>query len=200
MNKKSMSAEKVSLLVNCILLGLGIVLIAVPNLAMSTITMVLGIVLASYGAITLITAIVKKDGESVTMPVMFTVFGTVLLVFNNFFSNMALPLIVGIWMLVMGIMGAISSVTFRAYKPWKISLLLNLVAAAAGLVILSGLAMKTNMAAVFLGAVFVVYGIMTIVNTKVVSRMAKGKAAPAQPKQTPDFSSSANNDRTVKPA
>ena len=173
MNNRTLSAENIGFIINIILLALGIILICIPNEAMGAITIILGIILVGYGGITLAVNIVKKNDGSLLMPILCLILGLILLAFNSFFANTALPLIVGIWMIVMGVIGMANALHNKILPGWKFSLVLSLAAIALGIIILAGLSMTTNVVGILMGVCMVLYGATAIVNWVVIRRMNK---------------------------
>lgn len=173
MNKKTLSAENIGFIINIILLALGIILICIPNAAMGAITIILGIILVGYGGITLAVNIIKKNDGSLLMPTLCLILGLILLVFNNFFANTALPLIAGIWMIVMGVIGIANALHNKNAQGWKLSLILSLTAIALGIIILAGIYTATNVVGIMMGVCLLLYGATAIANWIIIRRMDK---------------------------
>lgn len=171
MNNKTFSSEKIGFIINIILLAVGIILICLPNQAMNAITIVLGIILLGYGGITLAVNIVKKNESSMLMPILCLILGIILLVFSNFFANTALPLIAGIWMIVMGVVGISNALHNKMFPQWKFSLIMSLTEIALGIIVLAGLSMAANVVGIMLGICLVLYGAAAIVNWIAIKRM-----------------------------
>lgn len=171
MDKKTLSAENISLIINIVLLVFGIIMICAPNVTMAVITIILGIILVAYGGINLAISIVKKDGRSLLVPILCLILGILLLAFNNFFANTALPLIVGIWMIVMGVIGMANALHNKIFPQWKFSLILSITAIALGIIILGGLSLATNVVGIMMGICMLLYGIISIVNWFTIRKM-----------------------------
>lgn len=171
MDDKAVSSGNFSLIVNIIILAIGIVLIAIPNAVLSTVTLILGIVLIGYGGITLATIIGKKTGANILIPVLCLALGVILIIFNNFFANTALPFVIGIWMIIMGIMSLVRAVGHRDVSAWKLSLILSLAALVLGIIILAGIATGSNALGVILGIAMVIYGAVAIINWAIGKNM-----------------------------
>jgi len=171
MDERAVSSGNFSLIVNIIILAIGIILTAVPNAVMATITIILGIILVSYGGITLAATVAKKTGANLLVPILCLILGVILLVFNNFFANTALPFVIGIWMIVMGVMSLVKAISNREFGSWKFSLILSAAAIVLGIVILAGIVLGSNVLGVILGVCMIIYGATAVVNWLVMRSM-----------------------------
>ncbi len=158
-NSKKLSGVMVKIIIDIVILVIGIVLLAVPNAAMQTITIILGIILLAYGGITLCIVLYKKDGRSPLVAIICIVLGILLLVFSGVFANTVLPFVIGIWMLIMGIVGLAS-----AKHVGKVPMVMSIVAIALGVIILIGVFVGANVLAVLLGVCMLIYGISSIID------------------------------------
>ena len=160
------------MIVNIIILILGIVLIAVPNEAMQGITIILGIALLVYAGISIAMFYNLKakgvDGPSLVLPIIWLVVGILMLVFSNFFANYLLPIVIGIWMIVMGAMSLGGAVTALAK-------ILTVIAIVLGVIIIVAALAGANLVGVLLGICMLIYGIVSLMQWIAVKASA-GKA------------------------
>lgn len=150
------------IIIDIIILILGIVLIAMPNQSLAAITIVIGIVLIGYGAISIIISIVRRMHAGILLPIICAAVGIILLVFNQLFANTVLPFIIGLWMLIMGI------INFGVARRASLSVanvILSLVAVVLGIIILIGVFVGHNTFSTMLGVSMLIYGVASIINT-----------------------------------
>ncbi|MDL2238245.1 DUF308 domain-containing protein [Christensenellaceae bacterium OttesenSCG-928-K19] len=169
--KKAISGDTFKLIVNIVILVLGIILIAQPNAAMQAIVIILGIILTAFGAIAVAVFAVKRskgtdDGSNILTPVICLILGIVLLVFNSFFANILLPLVIAIWMLVIGIMNLVSAGSLKGAGAgsWRVTMIMALGAIVLGIITLVGVFAGGNVVGVLLGVCMLLFGILSIIN------------------------------------
>ncbi len=159
--KKSMTPTNFKIIIDLIILIIGIILLAAPDTTLEVITIILGIVLIVYGVLTVLAIVGKRTGASLVVPIICIVAGVLLLIFNSFFANIALPVVIGIWMLVMGI---ISISDARHVTGTKLNMILAIVAIVLGIVILVGVFSGVNTLGILLGICMLIYGAVSVVN------------------------------------
>jgi uncharacterized membrane protein HdeD (DUF308 family) len=156
---KKLCRNALKMVIDVVILIIGIVLLAVPNVAMQTITVILGIVLLAYGGITTFLIFYKKDGRSPVVPIIFIVIGVLLLIFSNLFANTILPFAIGVWMLVMGIVSLAGS-----RGMGKLPMIMSVIAIVLGVIILIGVFVGANIMAVLLGVCMLIYGVTAVID------------------------------------
>ena len=157
-NTKNNSAFK--MIVNIILLVLGIVLIAVPESGMQGITIVVGIGLVIYGIVVILMHAYKRnnggDAPDIVVPIVWLVVGILLLIFNSFFANILLPIVIGAWMIIMGAASLSSAYSLLAK-------ILTVIAIVLGVIIIVGVFVSgMNIVGTLLGICMLIYGIVSI--------------------------------------
>ena len=157
----SKTGEKTRVIVDLILLVIGIILIAAPNVTMTVITILAGVALLAYGVISLITAIKKKNDANLVIPLICIIAGVLVLVFNNFFADIALPLVMGIWVLLMGI---VEIIDVRRNNGSAFNTILAIASIIIGAIILIGIIVGHNTMGMLLGVCLVVYGAVSLIN------------------------------------
>jgi uncharacterized membrane protein HdeD (DUF308 family) len=148
-------------IVDIIILILGIVMIAVPNATLRGITIVLGIVLLGYGAISMIAAVSRGEESGLAGPVVCAVLGILLLVFSGVFANTVLPFAIGVWMLVLGVINLTGA---RRAGLSAVNTVLCAAAIVIGVIILIGVFVGHNTLGTLLGVCMLVYGVAAVVN------------------------------------
>ncbi|HBU12759.1 MAG TPA: hypothetical protein DEB31_08575 [Clostridiales bacterium] len=169
-NRRTFSGDTFKLIVNIVLLVFGLILIARPTEAMQGIVIVLGVILLVVGGVMMAVHIVKRqrgsEAGSLTAPVIGVILGIILLIFNGFFANILLPLVIGIWILIVGIMNLYASTALKhaGGSFWKVSTVLALAAVALGIIMLIGVFAGGNVVGVLLGVCMLLFGIISIVH------------------------------------
>lgn len=101
------------MIINVLLLILGIIFIAAPTQALTGVAITLGIVLIIYGGLVIAMNEVRKargqSYNSIVWPIIWLVLGILLLIFAGSVAGWLMPLIIGAWMIVLGIMNLRSS-------------------------------------------------------------------------------------------
>ena len=171
------SKDAIRLILSIVLLVIGIILLAAPQAAMVGIVILIGIVMLAYSVITIFMTISKRNkGEDATftIPVIVLVIGILLLVFRDGVANVLLPVIIGIWAIITGIMSIMdaSSLKQAGSVSWKVPTITGIAALVLGVIILIGIA-TTNVVGILLGVCLLIYGIISIVEWIVVSTARK---------------------------
>lgn len=113
MSKQSTGAGSWKMIINVLLLILGIIFLAQPQQALTGVSIALGILLIIYGAIVIaLNEVRKARGESyngIVWPIIWLVLGILLLVFASSVAGWLMPLVIGAWMIVLGVMNLRSS-------------------------------------------------------------------------------------------
>ncbi|MEA4853210.1 MAG: DUF308 domain-containing protein [Christensenella sp.] len=171
------SKDMIRLILSIVLLVIGIILLAAPQAAMIGIVILIGVVMLVYSGVTIIMTISKRNkGEHAlfTIPIIVLIIGILLLVFRDGVANVLLPIIIGIWAIVTGIMSIIdaSSLKHMGSSSWKVPTITGVAALALGIIMLIGIA-ATNVVGILLGVCLLIYGIITIVEWIVVATARK---------------------------
>ena len=160
-SSKGFSGNTFKIIIDIILLILGIIMIVAPNATMQVITIILGIILIGYGAISIIISISRGTHIGLLVPIICVVLGVILLVFSNIFANTVLPFVIGVWMVVMGIMNLSIA---RKSNLSVVNTVLSAAAIVLGIIILIGVFVGHQTFGVMLGIAMLIYGIVEIVN------------------------------------
>lgn len=168
-NEKALSNDAFKMIVNVVILILGIILIAAPTVAMQVIITILGIILLAYAIISIVVNVSRKskglESQSIGWPVVWLIVGILLLVFNGAFANVILPLVIGVWAIVMGFMNLASSLRIKGMGgSFMVSLILSIIAIVLGIIIIIGIFTAANVVGTLLGVCMLIYGIVSIVN------------------------------------
>ena len=182
-DRKNLSGDTFRLIVNIVILVLGLILIARPNEAMQGIVIILGIILLVYGVCFVLFDIYKnRKGESssgILIPVICLIIGIILLVFNSFFASILLPLVIGVWMIVMGIMYLISTGALKSARAssWGLSLGVALAAVILGIITIIGIFVNdedVNVVGTLLGVCMMLFGIASVINWAAIYSAKRG--------------------------
>lgn len=159
------SPSTIQLIINIVILIIGIILIAVPNVAISLITIILGVVLLVFGIIQLMVTVKKDLGKALmVMPIVSIVVGVVFIIFSETIANTILPFVIGLWILVMGIMGLVEASGNQMRSTWKASIVISIICIAIGIILLIGVFAGQNILSTLLGVCMVIYGVISLVN------------------------------------
>lgn len=165
-DKKSYNV--LGLIISIVLFIIGIALIANPVGGMEAIMLVLGIVLIVYGAIMIFMALGGKAGGSsnpYAIPVVAVILGILLIIFRSPAAGIVLPLIIGIWAIVTGVMGLFDAMKVRdAHGSWRVMMITSLIAIVLGIIVLVGMGVGGNALGVIIGVCMLLYAIANIVN------------------------------------
>lgn len=159
-----------TMIINVLLLILGIIFLATPQTALQGVTITLGILLIVYAGLTIaIREIHKARGQAyggLTWPIIWLAVGILLLIFVKEASAWLLPLIVGIWMIVLGIYNLRSSHQIHAIGAKTGPFATTLAIAEIILGVLAICSMTNGGAAlgIMIGICMLIYGICTIVS------------------------------------
>ncbi len=165
--KRSFSTRTFKLIVAIILLVVGLIMVLQPNVALSVFTMILGIGLLGYSAISIIVILARHEKGGLVLPIVLAALGVILLIFNDLFANTVLPFVIGAWMVIMGIT---SLVSVRKMGLSIANTVLSCAAIAIGIIILVGVFTGGNMLATLLGVCMLVYGVVEIINFIMIGR------------------------------
>ena len=163
---KAGSNSIVMLIVSIVLLIVGIALIANPSSGLEVVMAVVGIVMIVYGAVTIIGNVANKiHGARVyVIPVIMIIAGILLIAFRGPVANILLPLIVGIWATVYGIINLVSANNVRKDGGyWQASFILSLITLALGIIMLVAMFAGGNAVGVILGVVLAIFAAVSII-------------------------------------
>lgn len=152
-----------NLIMGIILFIIGIALLANPVGGMEVIVLILGIIMIAYGVITIISNYSKRTENTgvfgaYTIPVIVAILGILLIVFRGPTAGIVLPLIIGIWMIVNGV---ISLTT--APNSSLASKILSIIMIILGVIVLICMAAGANFLGTLLGIFLIIFGIITVV-------------------------------------
>lgn len=169
MNEKTNSNHFIGLIVSIVVLLVGITLIVNPIVGMEIILIILGAAMIAYGVINILMNF-RRDGGAggvfgaYTIPVVLLVLGILLIVFRVGAANFLLPLIIGVWAIVQGIINlADATNTRRDGGSWQAKTILAIITVALGAVILIAMAVGGNAVGTLLGIFMIIFGIVGIV-------------------------------------
>ena len=171
------SKETIRLVLSIVLLVIGIILLAAPQAAMVGIVILIGVVMLAYSVIAIFMNISKRnkgEASSFAVPIVVLIIGILLLIFRDGVANVRLPIIIGIWAIVTGIMSLSDASTLKhAGSPsWRVPTITGIAALVLGVIILIGIA-TTNVVGILLGVCLLIYGIISIVEWIVVATARK---------------------------
>lgn len=158
------------MIINILLLILGIIFLAAPSTALQGITITLGILLIIYAGIMIATREINKvRGQaysSLTWPIIWLAAGILLLVFVGPVSAWLLPLIIGIWMIVLGILNLRSSHQIHAIgaKTGPFATILAIAEIILGVLSLCSMASNGAGLGIMIGICMLIYGICAVVS------------------------------------
>lgn len=168
--------ETVRLITAIALLVIGIILLFAPQFAMSVIVIIIGIVLLGYGIIQLIVNLTGRNrgnsGGNIAIPIIAIIIGVLLIVFRDGVASFILPLVIGIWAIITGIMSLIeaSSVRHLGMGSWRFVTITGLAQLVLGIIMVIGVFTGTNVLGILLGVCLLIYGIMSIISFAIVAR------------------------------
>jgi uncharacterized membrane protein HdeD (DUF308 family) len=163
---QSKSNSIVNLILSIVLLIIGIALLANPATGMEVIMLIVGIVMIVYGAITCISNAAKgvKGASFYIWPVVMMIAGILLIIFRGPAANILLPLIVGIWAIVNGIMNLTKSIKVKnSGGYWQASLILSIITLALGVIMLISMIAGGNAVGVILGVILIIFAVVSII-------------------------------------
>lgn len=158
------------MIINVLLLILGIIFLAAPTAALQGVTITLGILLVIYSGITIaMREIHKARGQAygaLTWPIIWLAAGILLLIFVRQASAWLLPLIIGIWMIVLGIFNLRSSHEIHAIgaKTGPFATILAIAEIILGVLSLCSMANHGAGLGIMIGICMLIYGICAIVS------------------------------------
>lgn len=158
------------MIINILLLILGIIFIAAPSTALTGVTITLGILLIIYGGIMIaLNEVRKARGEAhnaIILPIVWLAVGILLLVFSDAVAWWLLPLVVGAWMIVLGIMNLRSSRQIHAMGG-KSATFATIVAVAEiilGVLSICSMATGGSGLGIMAGICMLIYGVCSIIS------------------------------------
>lgn len=169
-NNSSISSGSVKMIINILILILGIIFISNPSAALQGVTITLGILLIVYGGIMIgLHEIKRSKGEptpALGWPILWMIVGILLLVFVRQASAWLLPLVVGVWILILGFMNLHTSHQIRSMggKTATIALILAIAEIILGIISLVSMAFQGTALGIMIGICMLIYGIASIVS------------------------------------
>ena len=150
------------LIISLIFILLGLMMIARPELVMSTITIVLGMICIVKGIfkITDYLAGNKQDNYLLAIAIIFIIIGIIIMFCSEFILS-AFRILIAIWVIYSGIMNLQTIITWKEYtsRIWFTTLILAIVMICAGIYIL------VNNGAILqsIGIAIIIYGLIDII-------------------------------------
>lgn len=148
------------LVVGLLSLAAGVVVLAKPHISLATLAVVTGIFLLADGVLELFYALVRR-GESRAVPAVIgivSVVGGVILVRHPTKAVAVIALLLGIWLIIMGVVRVIRAVDQPAHRGW--SILSGTVELLGGIVVVSSPDIGVATLALLVGITFVVRGLV----------------------------------------
>ena len=173
------SKEMIRLILSIVLLVIGIILLCAPQYSMPVIVLVIGVVVLVYGVIQLLLDLRHRKAGVTTdvmaIPVISIVVGILLIIFRDGVANYILPIIIGAWAVITGIMSMLDGSHVKEYSKgaWKTALISGIIELALGIVIIIGVIAGGNVLGVLLGICLTIYGILSIVGWGTVASASK---------------------------
>ena len=170
MGNQATSSGSWRMIINVLLLILGLVFLASPNTALQGVTIALGILLIIYGGITIAMREIKKarGGEhgSLTWPIVWLAVGILLLIFTRQAAGWLMPLIVGIWMIVLGILNLRNSRQIHAVggKTGPLAIILAIAEIILGVLSICSMWSGGTALGIMIGVCMLLYGVCSIVS------------------------------------
>lgn len=150
------------LIISLIFILLGLMMIARPELVMSTITIILGMICIVKGIfkITDYLAGNKQDNYLLAIAIIFIIIGIIIMFCSEFILS-AFRILIAIWVIYSGIMNLQTIITWKEYtsRIWLTTLILAIVMICAGIYIL------VNNGAILqsIGIAIIIYGLIDII-------------------------------------
>jgi uncharacterized membrane protein HdeD (DUF308 family) len=166
------------LLVGVMCLTAGVIVIAQPDISLATLAVVAGIFLLVDGIYDIVVAI-AEGGEGRGMLALVGVLSAIvgiILVRHPFGSVVALALLVGIWLVTIGIVRLIGAFAVAGNRGW--SLLVAFIEIVAGVIIVAVPDIGVATLAVFIAIAFMLRGIGLCAAAWVLRQVKQGAASP----------------------
>lgn len=164
MNKMIKASTVVKVIITLVMLVLGIVIIVAPNTAMQMITLIGGIALIGYGILKTIFVIARKTGEGLALPFVCIALGILLIVFDNFVANRALPFVVAAWLIVMGYFSLKFGLNDKQNAAWRIAIIVALASLILGIITMVSVFTSTNFMGQMIGVYILIDSSLSLVN------------------------------------
>lgn len=158
------------MIINVLLLILGIVFLAAPTHALQGITIALGILLIIYSGLMIAMREINKARGlaygSLTWPIIWLAAGILLLIFVKPASGWLLPLVIGVWMIVLGIYNLRSSHEIHAIgaKTGPFATILAIAEIILGVLSLCSMANYGATLGIMMGVCMLIYGVAAIIS------------------------------------
>lgn len=169
-NSNVVSSGSVRMIINILILILGIIFIANPSEALKGVTITLGILLIVYGGVMIgLHEIRRSHGQqapSLGWPIVWMAVGVLLLIFVDAASQWLLPLVVGVWMIILGIMNLRTShqISQMGGKSHTFALVTAIAEIVLGILSLVSMAYSGTGLGIMIGICMLIYGIASIIS------------------------------------
>ena len=148
------------LIVGMLSLAVGVVVLAKPHISLATLAVVTGIFLLADGVLELAYALVRR-GESRALPAVVGIVsavGGVILIRHPTKAVAVIALLLGLWLIIMGLIRVVRAVEDRAHRGW--SILGGTVELLGGIAVVSSPHLGVATLALLVGIAFVVRGLV----------------------------------------
>jgi len=155
-----------NLILFIVLLVIGIALLANPVGGMQTIVIILGIALIVYGAVNIIMDYSRhiKTGSAYVLPVVLLILGVLLILFNGPTAGIILPLIVGIWAIIQGVISLSKAFKIKnSGGNWMAKMILAAIILALGVIIIISMIAGGNAIGAIFGIILIIFSIVGLV-------------------------------------
>ena len=160
----------VRMIINILILILGIIFIANPGAALQGITITLGILLIVYGGMMIAVHEIRR-GQGLTpppmgWPIVWMIVGILLLIFQEPASQWLLPLVIGLWMIILGIMNLRNAHEIRKIggKSHTFALIMAVAEIVLGIISLVSMAFNGVALGIMMGVCMLIYGVSSIIS------------------------------------
>ncbi|MFL5891613.1 MAG: HdeD family acid-resistance protein [Solirubrobacterales bacterium] len=169
------------MIVGVMCLAAGVIVVAQPDISIATLAVIAGIFLLVDGIYDVIVAIAERGegrGLLALLGVLSAVVG-IILIRHPFESVVAVALLVGIWLVAIGVVRLIGAFAVAGNRGWE--LLVASVEIVAGIVIVAVPDIGVTTLALFIAIAFIVRGIGLCAAAWVLRAVRHGAAAPPAP-------------------
>ncbi|MEG2189044.1 MAG: DUF308 domain-containing protein [Christensenella sp.] len=173
------SKEMIRLILSIVLLVIGLILLAVPKFAMDVIVIIIGVVVLAYGVVQLLMNLSKrKQGDAAVgfaVPVICIIIGLLLIIFHAQVAMVLLPLIIGLWAIVTGVMSLMESaqVKEQSVGAARMALIAGIAELVLGIIIVIGIFTQSSTLGMLLGVCLTIYGVMSLIEWGMVASAKK---------------------------
>lgn len=155
-------------IINAAFIVLGLVMLITPTTGLSELIIIFAAALILYGVIVLVQFInARSKGETPSLlPIILSlVIGVLLLIFNRFAANIVLPLIIGIWAIINGVLMLSNAFQFKKLDSaiWWLPAIFATIYLILGIIITCNLFATSAVVSILLGVLFLVFGLVGLI-------------------------------------